>query len=306
MAILANKDMRVALAANSVVGRSFACTFRIDDPRASSEHARLAYREGAWSVRDLGSRNGTYLNGQRIEPRGPHALSKGDELSFGTRETIWTLVDASPPVAMARNLSTDEYIAALTGGMLALPSPEEPLVCVFEDEGGAWILEMEGQSRAAKDGEVLSLGGASFMLHLPVPLAQTADGQERKQGVEGVELRFRVSPNEEAVEVTVVDARGVFPLAPRTHHYTLLTLARARAKDREDPKLLPSQRGWVFVDELCRMLRMDEFRLNTEIYRIRQDMASVGLCNAAALIERRRGSRQLRVVTERVIIDAMA
>jgi hypothetical protein len=305
MAILAHKDTRAALAANGLVGRSAACTLRLDDPRASAEHARLSFRDGHWVIRDLGSRNGTFVNAQRMEPGGTRTLAAGDRLSFGDVSIVWALADASPPVAMARRLSTDQYVAASGGGMLALPSPDEPLACVLEDEGGAWTIEIDGQSRQAADGEVLTLGGEPFMLHLPVPMPSTVEGQERRTTIDSVELRFRVSRNEEAVEVTVVDARGPHVLSPRTHHYTLLTLARARARDREDSRLADSQRGWVFVDELCRMLSVDEYRLNTEIYRIRQDVATIGLSNAAALVERRRGSRQLRVATERVKIAGM-
>ena len=306
MALLGKKDVRAALAANNLVGRSSACTLRLDEPRASAEHARLSFRDGAWTVRDLGSRNGTFLNSRRLDPGGTSPLAMGDRLAFGDASAVWTLVDVSPPVAMARRLSTDAYVAAAGGGLLALPSPEEPLACVFEDEGGAWTIEVDGQARPAADGEVLTLGGEVFSLHLPVALASTAEGPERRSSIDAIELRFRVSPNEEVVEVTVVDASGPHVLAPRTHHYTLLTLARVRVRDRADARLEDSQRGWVFVDELCRMLSVDEYRLNTEIYRIRQDVAAIGLPNAAALVERRRGSRQLRLATERASIGALA
>lgn len=305
MAILATDDRRVALAANALVGRSSACTLRVEDPRASAEHARITHRDGAWSVRDLGSRNGTFVNDARIEPGGATPLSAGDRITFGKASAVWTLVDASPPVAMARRLPEGDYIAASADGMLALPSPDEPSACVFEQEPGVWTIEIDGQARPAADGEVLSLGQASFMLHLPVPLVSTVESPDPKPRPDPIELRFRVSPDEESVEVMVVDASGPRVLAPRTHHYTLLTLARLRARDNDKPELTGSQRGWVFVDELCRMLSMDEHRLNTEVHRIRQDMAAARVPNPTGVVERRRGSRQLRVTTDRVSIATM-
>lgn len=304
MALLVNGGARVAVAAHCLVGRSSACTVRIQTPQVSAEHARLSYRDGSWTVRDLHSKNGTLVNGERLEPGGARALRAGDRLSFGDAAIAWTLVDAAPPVAMARRCSTDEVLCA-EGGMLALPSPEEPLVTLFEGDGGGWVLEVDGQPRAVEDGERIDVAGQAFVLHLPVSVVSTIEAQARRSGVEDVELRFRVSRDEEAVEVTVVEPAGERVLAPRAHHYTWLVLARARLRDGDTAGRVEAQRGWVFVDELCRMLSVDETKLNVEIYRIRQDLGAIGLSNAAAVIERRRSSRQLRIGTRRVVIGAM-
>ncbi len=50
-----------------VIGRSSENQIVIRDDRASRRHAEIALRQGAWTVRDLGSRNGTQVNG-RILP----------------------------------------------------------------------------------------------------------------------------------------------------------------------------------------------------------------------------------------------
>lgn len=306
MAMLVEKgrDRRIALSAHGLVGRSPACAIRLDAARASAEHARISYQEGAWTVRDLGSRNGTYVNGERLAPGGTRALAAGDRLAFGDKDALFELADVSPPVAMARHLGTDALIPG-GQGLLALPSPDEPTACVVESSSGAWLLEREGQTREAQDGEIIEAGGERFMLHLPVPLAVTVEAGERGPRVEDAALRFRVSRDEEAVELAVVTRGRAQVLPPRSHHYMLLTLARAMVRDREEKGLAAPQRGWVFVDDLCRMLSTDENKLNVEIYRVRQEMGALGLENAAALIERRRGSRQLRVGTEAIAIEAM-
>ena len=294
---------RVALSAHNLLGRSSACTLRLDTPRASAEHARIAYRDGAWTVRDLGSRNGTFVNDERLDPGGVRMLRAGDEIAFGDPAATWTLADASQPVPMARKLRTDSVIAGQPG-LLPLPSPDDPRCCIVEDTSGAWHVESEGLTRQATDGEILDILGEPFMLHLPVPVAATVE-PEQVLRVSDVDLAFRVSRDEEVVELSVITPKAQRVLLPRSHHYMLLTLARVRVKSRDEGRLEPLQRGWVFVDDLCRMLSTDENKLNVEIFRVRQEMGQLGLTNGAAIVERRRGSRQLRVGTERISIAWM-
>lgn len=56
------------------------------DPEAkiSRRHARIIYKGGKYSIEDLGSTNGTYINrGRRLIPGNPHNLSNGDEIIVG-------------------------------------------------------------------------------------------------------------------------------------------------------------------------------------------------------------------------------
>ncbi|MFT3767771.1 MAG: FHA domain-containing protein [Minicystis sp.] len=306
MAILvdARSGRPITLAARSLVGRSSACPVRVDDARASGEHARIAWRGERWEVRDLGSRNGTFLRGARIARGGAETITAGDELAFGSPTARFTLIDASPPVALARRLDGDAVVTA-ADGLLALPSGDEPTACVFEDVERQWVLEIDGQARATEDGEVIQVKGAAYMLHLPMPVASTIESRGQVVESREVALRFRVSRDEERVEVAVEGPRGTEVLPPRAHHYALLTLARARLADDGDARLAEPSRGWLPVDDLCRMLAVDENTLNVHIYRIRQDLAAVAIHNAAALIERRRGSRQIRLGTRRITVTLL-
>ena len=54
------------------------------DAGVSRRHAILAYKNGAFVIEDLGSANGTFVNGRRLAPQMPTALANGDELRFGT------------------------------------------------------------------------------------------------------------------------------------------------------------------------------------------------------------------------------
>ena len=62
------------------LGRSLACDLVLTDTTVSRRHARLICRGGRWVLQDLGSRNGTKLNGRRV---GRCELRPGDELLLG-------------------------------------------------------------------------------------------------------------------------------------------------------------------------------------------------------------------------------
>lgn len=63
------------------IGRSEGSQIRLDDTYVSTTHARLFPRNGSWYVEDLGSTNGTYLNGARLEH--PRRLTQGDVVRIG-------------------------------------------------------------------------------------------------------------------------------------------------------------------------------------------------------------------------------
>ena len=64
-----------------VIGRQQRCTIVLDDPTVSRQHAVLRREHDRWILQDLGSTNGTRVNGVRV--RGEVAIEPGDELGFG-------------------------------------------------------------------------------------------------------------------------------------------------------------------------------------------------------------------------------
>jgi hypothetical protein len=73
------------------IGREWACDMSISHPTVSRWHADLRPGAGGWWLADLGSLNGTRLNGWRISA--PVLVRPGDLVSFGTA----SFVIAEPP-----------------------------------------------------------------------------------------------------------------------------------------------------------------------------------------------------------------
>jgi hypothetical protein len=66
----------------ATLGRSRQCDVVLDDPNVSRQHAEVRPRGGSWVLTDLGSTNGSILNGRRID--GAEVLKPGDEIKLGT------------------------------------------------------------------------------------------------------------------------------------------------------------------------------------------------------------------------------
>ena len=75
------KGHRHSLGEETTLGRAAGCTITLSDTYASQLHARVFRREGALLVEDLGSTNGTYLNGRKVTRAAP--VKRGDLVKIG-------------------------------------------------------------------------------------------------------------------------------------------------------------------------------------------------------------------------------
>jgi len=78
----AEGQQAIDLRATNSLGRHPNNTIQLLDKIVSKEHCILEQREGQWILRDLGSLNGTYVNGERV--RGEIALHHGDDIALGS------------------------------------------------------------------------------------------------------------------------------------------------------------------------------------------------------------------------------
>jgi len=66
------------------IGREPDATLFINHHIVSRRHAMVTYANGCYLLRDLGSRNGTFLNDKRLEPHSMHILHQHDKIRIGT------------------------------------------------------------------------------------------------------------------------------------------------------------------------------------------------------------------------------
>jgi hypothetical protein len=71
-----------ALAGNMLIGRDGRAGIILPDASVSTRHATIERVDGTWRVTDLGSTNGTFVNGKRVGERGATAR-RGMKLAFG-------------------------------------------------------------------------------------------------------------------------------------------------------------------------------------------------------------------------------
>ncbi len=74
------------------IGRSRGCELRLLWPTVSGSHAKLFLLGGYWMVLDLASKNGTFVNGKRIDDlTGPVVLKDGDVINISGTELFVSL-----------------------------------------------------------------------------------------------------------------------------------------------------------------------------------------------------------------------
>jgi hypothetical protein len=136
MGILRSDDDHalIALGARTLIGRAAHCAVRIDDRQISAEHAALRWTGKEWQLRDLGSRNGTFVDGERLESGRGRALSSGVSVRFGPQRGFVLAHDGPPGAAAARE--TDQLLRVSEAEILSLPSADGMLAIVYEGSDG--------------------------------------------------------------------------------------------------------------------------------------------------------------------------
>lgn len=66
-----------------VIGRGQDCDIVLDEHQVSRQHARLQHTPRGWTLVDLGSTNGTQVNGQPLRANQPYTLQPGDRVTLG-------------------------------------------------------------------------------------------------------------------------------------------------------------------------------------------------------------------------------
>jgi hypothetical protein len=292
-------NAEVHLLARHVIGRGTVCHLRLDDPKVSSVHAELIWDGGGWKVRDLGSRNGTFVSGIRIDAGQLIELEPGGELAFAGAGSSFVLIDAAAPRLIATSDLGELRVA--NDELLFIPSDDDPELTIYRDDDGSWMVESDAGTVVVDEREPLSAGGRTWRLHLPTRPPDTRSADADLQ-LRTLELRFLVSRDEEHIELGLYDGADLRRVEPRAHLAVLLTLARLRLADHERRDLPSGECGWVHRDDLARMLAIEPTLLNLWIHRARKQLMAAGVRDSSLVIERRAGGSQMRLGVDRVVV----
>jgi hypothetical protein len=289
-----------AIGSDCLIGRQRGCALQVEDRTISYRHAELRWRVDHWELHDMGSTNGTLLDGRRLQADERAPLVRGSMFVLGTTGPSFTLIDDGPPMMSARERRSGRVRTAPTG-MLLLPDDEHPEVSVLEDASGHWVAEDKDTQWLIEDREEIAVGDERWVISLPDPLQMTIGVQpDDPVAIENIAIELVVSRNEDHVHVNVLHGGKKTQLAEINPFYLLLLLARARL---EDPDPSPGERGWIDRDKLCQMLRTTPQKLNVDVFRVRERFDDLGIRGAPNIIERRPGD--LRIGIDRVEIVKM-
>ena len=289
------------LEADHSVGRAQTSALCINERYVSAQHAILRFTGDHWELRDLGSRNGTFLNGERLKPGDEHIVRVGAQIAFGKLEQVWEVIDDDAPLAMAVPLDGGEPLT-VDGELLALPSSEDPRLTIYRDPDGAWVLEQPEAISPITNLQTFDVDGRTFRFSCPEVSSKTSLMESPFEvEVRHLALLFSVSLDEEHVALRASCGASSFELGTRAHNYLLLTLARRRVADAAEG-LPETSCGWIYQEDFPHDPSMASPHLNLDVLRIRKQFAALGVVDAANIIERRPRTRQLRIGVSRISI----
>jgi hypothetical protein len=287
-----------------LIGREAAsqCSLLLNERYVSSVHAEVRWTGRLWELRDLGSRNGTYVDGLRIAAGTTWTIGKGSKFAFGKAEAEWELVDDSGPATMAVPTDGGAPVLFKDGQMLALPSDDDPVATIYRTVDGSWSLErLDELPIRVKHGQTFEAAGRTWRFcdsdGTEGTIALAGFSSEVGICVRHLHLIFSVSKNEEYVHLRVQWGTEERDFGARQHLFLLLTLARRWLEEEGEPE--PS-RGWLDQEEVSHDPSMSTTRLNLSVHRIRGQFALAGIVDFGSIVQRR--LRQLRIGTGRITI----
>lgn len=286
-----------------IFGRAPTSSTRLVASYVSAQHASMRWTGKRWVVRDLGSRNGTYLNGERLVVGEERPVTAGMTLCFGKpTESSWEIVDDTAPSVMVVPVDGGKPVH-LDGELLAVPSSEDPQVTIYRGTHSPWMIERADHATTAiTNMQTFTTGLQAWRFCCPEALGETAVATvQHDLEVRHLQLSFSVSRDEEHVALRMTCGGRTFDLGARSHNYLLLTLARCRLEDTANG-LAETSCGWMYQEDLTGGVDAGPLALNLDVYRIRQQFGALGVADAANIIERRPRTRQLRIGTPHLAI----
>ena len=116
----------------TTVGRQDECQIRIKSSQVSRRHCELFEKKGMLLVKDLGSSNGTFVNGKKIQ--GQQVLEPGDELMIGQVTLRVAKVGETPPETTTPTSGPSAADTAVVHAVPVADSDDVDFDIDFDDE----------------------------------------------------------------------------------------------------------------------------------------------------------------------------
>jgi len=152
-AITGDPSIRVPPGRTIVVGRAAECDLSIQDPTVSRRHAEIELVDGELRIQDLGSTNGTFLNGRKVKD----ALAPpGARVSFG--KVTFDVLRDQLPVPLPAVLTSEDELDATILRQVPVQGPAD-IASRLGDAvaGGPSLLRIGGASLAERQARKLAL-----------------------------------------------------------------------------------------------------------------------------------------------------
>jgi FHA domain len=287
VAILRSSSGSTLIPCRCLVGRSRLADLILEGRRASNEHASIGWYAGKWFMRDLGSSNGTMVDGKLLGGKERVVLSAGTILQFGSEADAWEVVDVAAPAPCAVRLGPQRYVWG-KGALLVLPDELAPEASIFFNRG-AWKVDNGGVASSPDCGDIIELPGGHWRLLLPDDPDDSAFTAGYELDLSKLEITFQLSSD--SVIVYLSQGSKEVRLPARACLQTLLLLAQIRERGAA------SDGGWIKTAELAAMRSCGPEKINVDVHRLRKLFEEAGVNEAARIIERD-DTKKLRIGVE--------
>lgn len=272
------------------IGRGRDADLSLVDDRISTDHARVWIERDEVMVRDLGSRNGTFVNEARIDA--PTRLQDDDLIRLGPETTLRVRVLGSVD-APTSSLALVDLDAGVRTPLHVGDNEIGDLLIRVDNEGGVYLMGVPTRQLAV--GEQFDVAGRAWLVRSAVPSQVTTEVEGAVPAVR-VEVRLDGPTGPEARFVDLRQPARELRITAATQAEVVYVLAKKLADDRGAHLDEP---GWLSNAELRQSVwgrqadRLHRSRLPVVLHRIRKALEAEGFSEGC--IGRRRGGSRLWV-----------
>jgi pSer/pThr/pTyr-binding forkhead associated (FHA) protein len=271
------------------IGRDPTNDLVLADPMVSAQHALLWVQDGALRVRDLGSRNGTFVDEVRVE--GSVVVPDGAEVRFGpdararavkisdTDITAEGLVVEDVATGVCTALASDRLnIGSGPDADLVLPTAPLRLATLIVHDGGEVWVGTEDDEHPVEVGEPFSVGGREFVIRPGDTLRAPTQGPRGERYPYALTATL-TGPTGPAATIRNVQTGQTYRIDAENRAVLLYLLTRRVVQDRE-AGLPQRDLGWLTDDDVRTGVwgrgASEDNKLHVLIYRLRNELQKAG------------------------------